>query len=521
MTTSEQNQSYWAQRIESWGFDPLKFVNDNWPKVTVTNQQAGILKASGEITRAKVFSASGMTIPDEMKEMASKKGISVRSGQGIGKDAVAAWLIIWFLCVNPYSKVMATAGTKTQIRDVLWSEIEKWVRLSKEGMEGESFVSSLLEVRADKVVVRSNDDSRKDGKEWFAAARTCGANSNKEAQAGTLLGRHSDYQLFVFDEAAMVPDAVWTPVLGTMTGLCNWALVIFNPVRNTGEAAKTHKDNKGSWVCLHYNSEESPLVSRDSLAAQELRFHGKDTDDYRVFVRGEFPVGDKNQIVPFEWAYEAVDAQFDTTDNDPLKVGLDVGAGRDCSVLVARKGPIVKVIERFSSPDSNEVVAWAASKIMDIEDVCGEKPDEIAIDKGGVGWGPYNSLRKDLPGYKVVGVHFAGSPDDKERYARKMDEMWWRMREAFQNREISIPNDERLILDLTGRKKPEGVGKIRIQSKSDMNYSPDAADALALTFNRPDKLCSRNKKHSVDAYLQYAEDDYFLEGKKNLSWMSV
>jgi len=53
--------------------------------------------------------------------------VSVRSGQGVGKTATEAVAVMWFLSCFPYARIVATAPTRQQLNDVLWSEIAKWM----------------------------------------------------------------------------------------------------------------------------------------------------------------------------------------------------------------------------------------------------------------------------------------------------------------------------------------------------------------------------------------------------------
>lgn len=71
-------------------------------------------------------------IPDDwqkkvLNDLVVYPKISVRSGQGVGKTALEAGAIIWFLVCRPYSRVIATAPTMQQLYDVLWAEIAKWL----------------------------------------------------------------------------------------------------------------------------------------------------------------------------------------------------------------------------------------------------------------------------------------------------------------------------------------------------------------------------------------------------------
>ena len=60
-------------------------------------------------------------------DVAAYPKVAVKSGQGVGKTALEAGLIIWFLICRPYSKIIATAPTMQQLYNVLWAEIKKWL----------------------------------------------------------------------------------------------------------------------------------------------------------------------------------------------------------------------------------------------------------------------------------------------------------------------------------------------------------------------------------------------------------
>ncbi len=56
-----------------------------------------------------------------------KKKISISSGHGIGKSTILAMLLLWFLFAFMDCKVPCTAPTQSQMYDVLWAEIQKWI----------------------------------------------------------------------------------------------------------------------------------------------------------------------------------------------------------------------------------------------------------------------------------------------------------------------------------------------------------------------------------------------------------
>lgn len=66
-----------------------------------------------------------------LDSVAKNQMTSVRSGHGIGKSAVEAWTVIWFMSTRPFPKIPCTAPTQHQLFDILWAEISKWLRNNK------------------------------------------------------------------------------------------------------------------------------------------------------------------------------------------------------------------------------------------------------------------------------------------------------------------------------------------------------------------------------------------------------
>lgn len=86
---------------------PVEFIQD-------------ILKAAPDPEQKKI-----------LQSLVANQMTSVRSGHGIGKSAVEAWSVIWFICTHPYPKIPCTAPTQHQLFDILWAEISKWKRNNK------------------------------------------------------------------------------------------------------------------------------------------------------------------------------------------------------------------------------------------------------------------------------------------------------------------------------------------------------------------------------------------------------
>ena len=114
------------------------------------------------------------------------------------------------------------------------------------------------------------------------------------------------------------------------------------------------------------------------------------------------------------------------------------------------------------------------------------KPALTVIDEGGLGYGILDRLTEQR--YKVRGVNFGWKSKNPAMWQNKRSEMWGMMRDWLKN--ASIPQDRQLKNDLVGpMRKFNSSGSILLESKKEMKArglaSPDAADALAVTFAFP------------------------------------
>ena len=140
------------------------------------------------------------------------------------------------------------------------------------------------------------------------------------------------------------------------------------------------------------------------------------------------------------------------------------------------------------------MTGWCAENLRDYD----EETTKGMIDIVGIGRGVYDRLRELGFGW-ITGVNVSNSAVHIDRYHRLRDELWWRMREAFERGEVSIPNDDELIGELSCIKyEHDSSGKIKVESKKDLRRrnlpSPNKADALALTYYFEEILDMRKKK---------------------------
>jgi hypothetical protein len=113
------------------------------------------------------------------------------------------------------------------------------------------------------------------------------------------------------------------------------------------------------------------------------------------------------------------------------------------------------------------------------------EPQLTMIDSIGVGWGIASMLRTRLPALRLIDVNVAEVASEDTRFFRLRDELYWRVRERFESRVLSVPDDPILLGEATSIKYEEPNGVIKIESKKDMRRrgvkSPNRFDALCLT----------------------------------------
>lgn len=413
-----------------------------------------------------------------MADVAVHPRVSIRSGQGVGKTAFEAALIIWFLCCRPNPKVVCTAPTRQQLHDVLWAEVAKWLE--------RSMVKNLLKWTKTKVYMVGHEQR------WFATARTATKPENMQ-------GFHEDYMLFIVDEASGVKDDIMEAILGTLSGDENKLVMCGNPTRTSGTFYDSHHKDRGDYRAHKVSSRASKRTNKKNIEMLERKY-GKDSDVVRVRVDGEFPRAEPDTFIPLELAeaaamrevYQQEDGSLDIPEAAPLEIGVDVARfGDDETVIVPRVGLLVPLIRTYTKKDTMETAGWVINLAKELMLTYGRPRCTIKIDDDGVGGGVTDRVREVVREeglyIDVIDCHNGGKADDPDHYDNWGTEAWANVRDLLQAGDIQIPNDEDLIAQLSTRKyMVTSKGRIILESKKDMKKrglrSPDRADALVLAF---------------------------------------
>lgn len=456
--------------------DPLAFVQSAyaWNKGDLAGSP-GPRKWQADILR---------TIGKHLRNPATRHQplrIAVASGHGIGKSALISQIVHWGISTMPYTKIVVTAGTETQLRTKTWPELSKWFRL---GLNNHWF-----KVTATAVQVTGSQASG-DG-EWRADAITWSENNTVPFQG---LHNHGRRIILIFDEASGIHDKVWEAAQGALTDENTEIIWIAfgNPTKNLGYFRECFGQFKHRWLTRNIDSRTVEGTNK-AYFEQQVADYGENSDFVRVRVRGEFPSAGSMQFIPSDIVDAARIRPAEAKLYDPVVMGVDVARfGDDQSVIVIRRGRDARTIPwvQLRGADTMQV----AARVMELANQY--QPDAIFIDGGGVGGGVIDRLR--MLKRPVIEVQFGGSADRSTStqegpviYSNKRSEMWGYMRDWL--RGGMIPDTPDLAAELIsveyGYVTRQGLDAIQLEKKSDMKSrglaSPDQADALALTFAYP------------------------------------
>jgi phage terminase large subunit len=396
--------------------------------------------------------------------------ISIRSGHGVGKSCLASWALIWHQIFRFPQKSIVTAPSHSQLHDALGSEIRSWITALP------AVIKDQLEVLSEQIRMKAAPN------ESFISFRV----SRPEASE-TLAGVHSANVLLVCDESSGIAPVIFESAASSMSGENATTLLLGNPVRGQGFFYDTHNKLSKDWETRKVSCLDSKRVSKEFINEISSRY-SESSNQYRVRVLGEFPLADEDAIIPRHLVESSVGRDVEPIGGE-VTIGVDVARfGSDSSAICLRQGNhlLGDGVSCKRGLDTMQVVGWVRSEI----DLLKKKKievGEIMVDSIGLGAGVVDRLLEE--GIPCRGINVSEAPSIKGGHLNLRSELWEKARSWFEGRDVVIPNDERLIMELCSvRYGFSSTGKTKVESKDDIrrrlgsNASPDAADAFCLTF---------------------------------------
>jgi len=392
--------------------------------------------------------------------------IAICSGHGAAKTAFVAWMILWFMSCRPHPQVVCTANTETQLHTKTWREIAKWHKLAANHDWFDWTATSFYD---------------KASPETWKANAIAWSENNSEAFAGT----HEESVLVVFDEASKIADIIWEVTDGVLTTQKNIWIVAGNGTRNVGRFYDCFHKHKKYWHTWNIDSRKCKASTIKGTAYLERlveQYGGESSDQTKVRVKGEFPNTATRQLISTEAVEKAMNFQAEGYELLPKVTGVDVARfGENSSTICDRQGRKCYDIEVLPKQDLMLTAHYVADHMKKSRSI------QTFVDGSGIGAGVVDRLRQ--LNFEVVDVNF-GNASLNPRYLNKRAESWFAMKEWIEAGECELPKDTRLKDELTAVCYDfTDKGRIRLDRKTDImeqyGFSPDRADALAMTFAYP------------------------------------
>ncbi len=399
------------------------------------------------------------------------------AANGVGKDALCAWIVEWFLYCHE-GVVPTTSASDRQV-GILWKEIAQWT--------GRSRARPAFDLLQRRMVKKSNPAAYAEG--------------FKAASAARMEGYHSPALLYIMTEARGMEEWGFQAMLKACTGQDNRILVQSVPGEETGELYMIASGQRARWQTkffaaakkLHGQNGSTRYVPTTRLVTQETidekLEYGESSAWFVAPVLAEFIQAGSLALISLGQFHAAVD-RWDETPEDPSWpdiLGVDVAwVGSNETIMLHRKGPLVKSITAYSKQRTNVT----AERVYEWH--CAHPRSTVVIEHGIAQSGVIDQLINlgMSEGETLFSVNPGGPALEEEKFADRRSELYYYTAERFQSSRLAIEPKYKfspLGAQLTSIKKiVRGDMKFQMESKRQMASrkipSPDWADALMLTM---------------------------------------
>jgi hypothetical protein len=413
---------------------------------------------------------------DVLEAFPKSPRLAMKACKGPGKTAVLAWLAWNFLATRPDPKIAATSITQKNLEDNLWAEMSKWQLRAP-------YLRENFRCTDDRISYNGRPET------WWMTARTWNRTADRAQQGSTLAGLHADHILFLLDESGGIPDAVMATAEAALASCIEGHIVqAGNPTHLEGPLYRACTSERRLWHVTEITADPDDRRRSSRVKAEwareQIEKYGRDNPWVLVNVFGKFPPGSLNTLIGPDECRAACERSYRPEDYEraPRVLGVDVARfGDDASVIFPRQGLVAFPPIKLRNADGVQGAGAVARKVADW------KADAIFVDDTG-GWGAsWIDMLRQL-GHAPIGIGFAARPNDP-RYDNKRTEMYFEAVQWIKNGGALPPQCPELIAALSGTTYSFRGDRLLLepkdQVKARLGYSPDDADALALTFAQP------------------------------------
>ncbi|WP_147200842.1 terminase [Pantoea sp. CCBC3-3-1] len=280
--------------------------------------------SAAEVMFGKIPTWQQEEIINAVQNVGSKTTVS--SGHGTGKSDMTSIMILCYILFYPEARVVLVANKLQQVKTGIFKYLKTNWKTCVKRLPWLKQYFTLTDMQF-------FETSSKGSWEVVPKGFRLG---NEEA----LAGEHAEHLLYIIDEASGVSDKAFQIMKGALTQEDNRLLLISQPTRTSGEFYDSHhrlaitpENPDGIYTAIKLNSEESPLVTLQFIREKLVDYGGRESPEYLIKVRGEFPSSISGYLLGRDECERAVRRQVLLAKGWGWVACCDVGNGRDKSVM--------------------------------------------------------------------------------------------------------------------------------------------------------------------------------------------
>jgi len=328
-------------------------------------------------------------------------------------------------------------------------------------------------------------------------------NKNKAAAGESLLGFGAAN--IVIDESSLIDDDIYAKILRMLGGHKDHFLFEIGNPFHRNHFYRTSLDETYNRIVIDWKQAVAEgRLQQDFVERMRKQF------DFNVMYECKFP--DAGEIDTDGWT-----SMF--TENDILnsyrsedidtygspRLGIDVSrTGGNFNVFVLRTGNFAKVLSKNTTDNLMEVVGMGRNMATKY----GVPEENVFLDATGLGAGVYDRFLE--LNWNINGINLAEKAVNDEKYINIRAEAYFELLNWVKSGGM-LKRDTDFLQLCDIRYKMRDNGKLKIIDKESLRKkniaSPDVADALMLTFTRPDEKADFFRRKEVQ-YKQKLQPKY-------------
>ena len=385
--------------------------------------------------------------PWQSEVITAKGNIVLRSGRQVGKSTAISVKAGKFALANPHKNILIVASVERQAQ-LLFEKTLAWVTANYP-----------------KLIAKGKD---KPTKHKLTLTNGSVIYCLPTGLSGYGIRGYTVHML-IADEAAFIPEAVWTAVTPMLAVTGGDIILLSTPFGDSGYFYDCFQDP--NFTKFHVSSEDCPRISKAFLAFEKSRMTKA---QYAQEYKGEF-VHELSRFFSEELITQtlSLDRHIPLPPVGGLYLGVDVaGMGTDENVLFEVEGSKDRrgnwnIMQRGLTISEQMRTTETVKRILAYDAIKNYK--KIFIDDGGMGIAVFDPLLEhEQTKRKVEALNNSSRALDRHGDKSKRilkEDLYNNLLYIMESGRISLFNDERIALSLRSIQKEYKDGKLRISGK--------------------------------------------------------